>query len=273
MSPRWRTVSIASRVVPGNLRDDHPLAADELVEERRLADVRPPEDRDPDRLGADRDLARARQARDDLVEQVAGAVSVQSRERPRLAEPERVEDGRVGVAARIVDLVREHDHRPLGVAEDDGELLVARRDAGAGIDDEQHQVGLVDRGLRLLGDLGAEHAALDLVDTAGVDEAEPGAGPLAEHLLAVARHARGLVDDGGAALREPVDQGRLADVREADDRDGACDLARRLDLFFLDELVLGHRGGVASGRPSACISTRKSKSSLIFACSIADASL
>ena len=158
-----------------DLGDDHPLAADELVEERRLADVRPPEDRDPDRLGADRDLARAGQARDDLVEQVAGAVAVQPRQRPRLPEPEPMEHGRVGIAARIVDLVREHDHGALGGAEDHGELLVARRDPGAGIDDEQHEIGLVDRGLGLLGDLGAEHAALDLVDTAGVDEAEPGA--------------------------------------------------------------------------------------------------
>ena len=109
-----------------DLGDDHPLAADELVQERRLADVRPPEDRDPDRLGADRDLARAGQARDDLVEQVAGAVAVQPRQGPRLAEPEPMEDGRVGIAARIVDLVREHDHRALGGAEDHGELLVAR---------------------------------------------------------------------------------------------------------------------------------------------------
>ena len=101
-----------------------------------------------------------------------------------------MEDGRVAVAARIVDLVREHDHGPLRGAEDHGELLVARRDPGARVDDEQHEIGLVDRGLRLLGDLGAERAALDLVDAAGVDQAEPGAGPLAEQLLAVARDAR-----------------------------------------------------------------------------------
>ena len=83
----------------------------------------------------------------------------------------------------------------------DGELLVAGRDPGARVDDEQHEVGLVDRGLRLLGDLGAERAALDLVDAAGVDEPEPGARPLAEELLAVARDAGRLVHDRGAALR------------------------------------------------------------------------
>ena len=43
--------------------------------------------------------------------------------------------------------------------------------------------------------------------------------PLADQLLAVARHARGLVHDGGARAGQPVDQRRLADVREADDRD------------------------------------------------------
>ena len=162
-------------------------------------------------------------------------------------------------------------HRPLGGAEDHGELLVAGRDPRPRVDDEQHEVGLVDRGLRLLGDLRAERPALDLVDAARVDQPEPGAGPLAEELLAVPGHARRLVHDCGPALREPVDQRRLADVREADDRDGAGDLARRLDL--LDELVVAHRGGTASGRPRSCISTRKSKSSRIFACRIADASL
>ena len=60
--------------------DDHALRADERVEERRLADVRPAEDRDADRLVADRAAcALAREPRDDLVEQVAGAVAVQRR--------------------------------------------------------------------------------------------------------------------------------------------------------------------------------------------------
>ena len=81
-SPRTSTVSIASRVVPGHLGDDHALLAEQRVQERRLADVRPAEDGDADRLLADRRRGRRPGSSvDDLVEQVAGAVAVQRRER------------------------------------------------------------------------------------------------------------------------------------------------------------------------------------------------
>ena len=52
---------------PGHLGDDDALAPDERVQERRLADVRPAEDRDPDGLLPDRALAVPRQAAHDLV--------------------------------------------------------------------------------------------------------------------------------------------------------------------------------------------------------------
>ena len=158
-----------------HLGDDHALAPDEPVQERGLADVRTAEDRDADRLGPDRDLARARQARDDLVEQVARAVTVQPGEGPRVAEAEPVEHEPIGVPSRVVDLVREHDHRPLGGAKDHGELLVAGRYPRPRVDDEQHEVGLVDRRARLLGDLRSERATVGFVDPAGVDQPEPGA--------------------------------------------------------------------------------------------------
>ena len=44
--------------------------------------------------------------------------------------------------------------------------------------------------------------------------------PLADELLAVARDAGRLVHDGRARRGQPVDERRLADVREADDRHG-----------------------------------------------------
>ena len=198
-------------------------------------------------------------------------MTVKAREWQRVSQPEPVKHRGVRIAARIVDLVREHDHGALGRAQDRRELLVSRGDAGARVDDEEDEFGLIDRGLRLLCDLRPERPAFDLVHAARVDEPEPGARPLAEELLAVARDAGRLVHDRRAALREPVDQCRLADVREADDRDGAGDLARRLEL--VKALVRAHRGGTASGRPSACISTRKSKSPRIRACRTVEASL
>src|SRR5207247_2191543 len=63
-------------------------------------------------------------------------------------------------------------------------------------------------------------AALD-VDAGGVDEQEPLVAPLADGLLGVARGPRRLVDDGRPRAGQPVHERRLADVREADDRDGS----------------------------------------------------
>ena len=43
---------------------------------------------------------------------------------------------------RVVDLVREHEHRLVRLAEDLRDLLVARRDPDARVDDEEHEIGL-----------------------------------------------------------------------------------------------------------------------------------
>ena len=126
-APQHRVDRVARRA--GHLGDDRPLLAEQLVQQARLADVRPAEDRDADRLVADRGLGGAGQRRDDRVEQVAGAVAVQRGERDRVAEPEPVELERVHVAARVVDLVREQEHRLVRAAQDRGQLLVAGRDA------------------------------------------------------------------------------------------------------------------------------------------------
>ena len=139
--------------------------------------------------------------------------------RHRVAEAEAVQVERQALLRRVVDLVREQQHLLLRAAQQLGELLVAGRDAGARVDDEQHEVGLGDRGARLLGDLRRDVAAVGEVDAARVDQHELLAVPLADELLAVARRALRRVDDGRARAGQPVDQRRLADVREADDRD------------------------------------------------------
>ena len=164
----------------------------------------------------------AGQPADDLVEEVARAVPVERRDRDRVAEPEAMELERLEVAARVVELVREHEHRAPRHAQDLRELLVARCDARSRVDDEEDEIGLLDGLPRLRCDLRPERPGVGLVDAAGVDEAKRRARPLAQQLLAIARDARRLVDDGGARRREPVDQRRLADVREPDDRDRAA---------------------------------------------------
>jgi len=114
---------------------------------------------------------------------------VQARDRERVAEAELVElVGEVGLA-RVVDLVREHEHVLLRLAQDLRELFVARRNALARVDDEEHEVGLADRRTCLLGDLPHDRARIGDVDAPGVDQQEVLAVPLADQLLAVARRA------------------------------------------------------------------------------------
>ncbi len=85
----------------------------------------------------------ARQSVDDLVEQIARAVPVHGRDRHRLAE---ARGG--GTRARTRPpparraCSRARSRCRFERAQDLGQLLVARRDAGPRVDDEEHEVGL-----------------------------------------------------------------------------------------------------------------------------------
>ena len=249
---------MVSRVVPGHVVHDRALLAEQLVEERRLADIRPAEDRDADRVVVGHDAARdAGQPVEHLVEQVAGVRAVQRRDRERVAEAEAVQLERERRLRRVVDLVREQQDILLRLAQDLSELLVAGCDAGAGVDDEEHEVGLGDRGACLLRDLAGDRMWVDDVDAAGVDQQEVEPVPLRDQLLAVARRALRLVHHRLTRRGEPVDERRLADVRETHDRDRALQFDRGLG-------GLAHTGGVAcSGRPFACRPASQSKSTLM----------
>ena len=97
---------------------------------------------------------------------------------------------------------------------------------GARVDDEQRDLGVGQRGARLVLDRDGERVVVAEVDAAGVDQRERAAVPVGLELLAVARDARALVHDRLARLREPVDQRRLADVRVADDGDLHASISR-----------------------------------------------
>ena len=94
------------------------------------------------------------------------------RERHRVAEPER--EGVVGArhAGPALGLVGEDDDGLSGAARHLGEGPVGRQDAGAGVDHEQHDVGLVDRRLGLGAHAAEQRARLRLLQPGGVDDAE-----------------------------------------------------------------------------------------------------
>jgi hypothetical protein len=243
--------------------DDHALLAHDRVDEARLADVRAPEHRHADRVPVDLRRPLAGQALDDEVQEVARPVPVQGRDRERIAETQTVELDRLVVAARVVDLVGHDEHRLARPSEDVGHLLVAGRDSRLRVDDEDDEIGLLHRAARLLRDLLGQRRVVSDVDPARVHEDEALAGPLADDILAIACHAGRLEDHGLPGRGQAVDEGRLADVGEADDGDGPQE--RRVG-HVAREGTFSRRGGVASrGSPSSCIRPSHSHSRRISA--------
>jgi hypothetical protein len=99
-----------------------------------------------------------------------------------------------------------------------GHLAVDGGHALARVDDERHDVGLVERAQRLLAH-GGQDAGRERIEAARVDDAEAGRAPLAHAVTAIARDARLVLDQRGLPADQPVEQRRLADVRPAQQRD------------------------------------------------------
>src|SRR4051794_10411192 len=202
-----------------DLGDDHALAAQEAVDQRRLADVRATDDREADDvvvllLG----LALGEHV-DDPVQQVPGPEPLGGGDRLRIAEPEAVEVGGQRHVADVVDLVGGEDDRLGPAAQEVGELLVPGPGAGARVDDQDGDLGVVERRLGLLADRAGHRVVVEHVHAAGVDQREAAPVPLGRDLVAVARDAGARMDHRLARARQPVDERRLADVGIADDGD------------------------------------------------------
>ena len=130
-----------------------------------------------------------------------------------------VEQGGGGEAA--LDLVRHQHHLPPLAAQPAGEMPVHGRQAGTGIDDEQHEIRLLHRRGDPRGHARGEAFGRGFLQAGGIDQFDQ---PATQHglgLLAVAGDAGGVGDQGHAPAREPVEQRGLADIRPArDDDDG-----------------------------------------------------
>ena len=126
--------------------DEDPLRASELVEQARLPDIRPADERDPARTALSRvTLGRGlRQRAQHRVEQVAAAAAMQGADRHRLAEAERPQGMHVRLPWRVVHLVgRQHD-RLARAAEHRSHRGVGVSDANDRVHHEQHGVRGVD---------------------------------------------------------------------------------------------------------------------------------
>src|SRR5829696_8496606 len=200
------------------------IGADQLVDERRLAGVRAPDDRDLERLALAAlvvlRLVVFPEIGQERVEELAEALAVLGRERHRLSEPqgERVVGaGRPGAA---LGFVGDEHHRLAGAAHELDEGLIRRQHPGARVHQEEDDVRLGDRRLCLVAHAGEERALLGLLEAGGVDDAEAQGAEPRVALAAVAGDARAVVDERELLADEAVEQGRLADVRPADDGNG-----------------------------------------------------
>src|SRR5439155_5360576 len=95
------------------------------------------------------------------------------------------------------------------------DVVLARKDAGLGVDAEHDDVGLFDRRLGL-----ATDARLDLagavVEATGVDQRELTTAPLDRRVDAIPRRAGLVLDDRHALADEAIEEGGLADIGTAD---------------------------------------------------------
>ena len=249
LAPEPRRVEQAHRpAAPGEVRGDgvarqarlgpgdHPLLAQQRVDQRRLAGVGPADDGEADGkdLGARR-LLRLRLAvvlapalanrlqaerREHRGDEIAQALAVLGRDGDRLAQPQLVGVVEALGAGAPLALVGDQDGGPARLAHDAGERRVGGNHAIARIEHEQHQVGTRDRRLALGAHAGGDAARRRLLQPRRVDQRHLVAGELRLALAAVARQARHVRDERGVLGREPVEERRLADVGPADNGDG-----------------------------------------------------
>ncbi len=145
--------------------------------------------------------------------------AVGGRQRHRLAHAEREGVQSAGLAGLAFGLVGDQHHRLAPPAQHFGEHLVVRRHAFARVDHEQGQVGLVDGDLGLRLHAGLQALVVDVLKSGGVDQLQIDVAQPAGPETAVAGDAGAIVDDRQRPARQPVEQGRLADIGPSDDCD------------------------------------------------------
>jgi len=193
----------------GNLVDDDPILAREPVEQARLADVGSADERYTAGSAAGigiADLRELGQDREKGIQDVTAAATVQSRDGPWLTQTEGPQHGRVGLDACVIDLVGHEDDRLAGLAQELDHCIVGVGGANGRVDDEHDSVCELYRDLGLFGDTQVDAGGVHL-PAAGVDDREPGAGPLGVVGNSVPGHTWDVLDDGLASAQDAVDQG------------------------------------------------------------------
>ena len=174
------TESTESRVVPGISLDDHPLFAEQPIDQRRLAGIRPSTIATETSTGspAQRGLVARGQALDDRVEQIADAIAVLGRNLVHRIEPELIELEHTGARPSIVGLVDREQRGLARLANHLGDFLVAGHQAFASIRHEHKEIGVGDRAASAFEHEGMQRILARAEHTSSVCQLEMGAPPL-----------------------------------------------------------------------------------------------
>ena len=121
---------------------------------------------------------------------------------------------------RAFALVGDQNDRPARPPQPVGKVLVERRDAGTGIDEEEHRFGLFHGAFGLLAHAPFQALRRHFLESRRIDDPEVQVEQPALPLAPVAGDAGPLVDDGQAPPHQAVKERRLADVGAADQGHG-----------------------------------------------------
>ena len=182
------------------------------------------------------------QSRADRVIEIGQALAVLGRNRHRIAKTKLISFRRA-CSRTAFALVRDHDHRLAGAAHDVGEGAIDGSQASAYIDHTARQA--TRRGL---------------VEPCGIDHGERKIAEARLPFAPVARDARPVIDERQPSADQPVEQGRLADIRPADDREGEAHDRLRLRAACEMRALIAEPSGISAGVRSK-VPAREARSS------------
>ena len=218
-------VSTASRVVPAVSLTSTRSGARQQVDERRLAHVRTADDRDPDLVrpvrphrGRFHALA-AGQPAHGFIEQVADPEAVLGRNGYQGRDAQGAELIDAPGRLPVVHLVDGQHHRYAGAPRAVGHLPIGGHEAVAAVDQQDDEVGGVERPEPLLRDRLLQRIGAGPEQPARVDQLERRAEPLGLGRDDVARRAGNRRHDGPPGPADPVEQRRFSDVGTSDEHD------------------------------------------------------
>ena len=200
----------------GNIADNHALLAENLVDQRRLAHIRPSDDGNPYLVGVGvlaRIVGKVCRHR---VEKVAEIQRIRRGNGNRIAESQIVKFIDVSFLLRAVDFVDREHHGLFRRAKHPRNFLVRRGHSRAPVHDEHNHIGLIDGNPCLFPDRRQELLVLEL-DSARVHHRERASQPLRVRVNTVASHARHIVHNRNTPFPYLVEQRRFPDIRPSHD--------------------------------------------------------